>query len=297
MPPAISPHPVLLPVTGWDDYACVDTGDGRKLERIGPYLIDRPEPSALWPAAKPKSWGKAIARFGAKTEDEESAGQWALQSEWPETWPMAYDGIRFLGRRTNFRHIGFFPEQEAQWRFLQAACKAKKKAEHIRVLNLFGYSGVMSLVAAHAGAVVTHVDASKKSVGWARENAALNGFDGIRWIVDDAAKFAAREVRRDAQYDGIILDPPKYGRGPDGETWDFFADLPGLLADCAQLLSDRAKFLIVTGYSARLSARSLAELVATVLPDQSGQIDYGDYTLQDANARQLGLALFARWSA
>ncbi len=297
--PSIADAPILLTVQPWDDYTVVDTGDGRKLEQVGPFLISRPEPSALWPQANAKLWKDVTAAFASSKEDEEAAGQWSLQQEWPDKWPMQYQNIQFWGRRTNFRHIGFFPEQETQWRWLSSACTtlAKKKAEP-RILNLFGYSGVMSLVAAAAGTAVTHVDASKKSVGWAKENATLSDMEQapIRWIVDDAAKFVAREVRRGSQYEGIILDPPKFGRGPDGETWEFFRDLPGLLADCVKLLSDEAGFIILTGYSARLSARSLAELLASHLPNRGGQIDYGDYTLEDTAKRQLGLALFARWS-
>lgn len=305
--PKLANAPALLTVQPWADYAVLDTGGGRKLEQVGPFVISRPEPSALWPQADTKRWGKVTAGFAASREDEEAAGQWTLHAEWPETWPMAYrtesGEIGFWGRRTNFRHIGFFPEQEAQWRWLASACaKLSKIKPAPRILNLFGYSGVMSLIAGQAGAAVTHVDASRKSVGWARENAALSGLEAapIRWIVDDAAKFAAREVRRGSQYDGIILDPPKFGRGPDGETWEFFRDLPGLLADCAKLLSaddgNGAGFIILTGYSARLSARSLAELLAAHLPGSGGTIDYGDYTLEDKAQRQLGLALFARWS-
>lgn len=297
--PKILPQPELLTVKPWADYALIDSGDGRKLEKVGPFVLDRPEPSALWPRANPKAWSKVTAIFSSTKEDEEAAGQWQVKGNWPDVWDMEYPyaDIRFFGRRTTFRHIGLFPEQEAQWRYLYDTVKAAKKAP--RVLNLFGYSGVMSLVAASAGAEVTHVDASKKSVNWGRENAAEAGLEKapIRWIVDDARKFVQREVRRGNKYEGIILDPPKFGRGPDGEVWQVFEHLPQLLQDCAALLSDDAKFMILTGYSARLSSRSLAELLNISLGKRKGEIAYGDYTLEDEAKRQLGLALFARWSS
>lgn len=295
--PQLAPQPSLLTVANWADYTVLDTGHGRKLEQVGPYIIDRPEPSALWQPAMPELWETATARFSSTKEDEEAAGQWQLQADWPDTWPMDYAGVQFHGRRTTFRHIGFFPEQEAQWRFLQQAIKAAPKP--CRVLNLFGYSGVMSLLAAAAGAEVTHVDASKKSVGWGRENAEYAGLSDkpIRWLVDDARRFVARELRRGSQYHGIILDPPKFGRGPEGEVWQVFEHLPQLLADCAALLAPDAQFMILTGYSARLSSRSLAELMQEKLAGRSGTIDYGDYTIEDQAKRQLGLALFARWRA
>lgn len=295
--PVLADHPILLPAPNMDDYAMLDSGDGRKLEKFGPYIVDRPEPSALWEKARPQLWGKAVARFATKSDDEEAAGTWQLDGhDWPDAWKLKYDQVQFYGRRTQFRHVGLFPEQAGQWHWLKNTITAAPKP--LRVLNLFGYTGVMSLVCAAAGAEVTHVDASKKSVAWAKENAELSGLADkpVRWIVDDARKFVAREVRRGSKYHGIILDPPKFGRGPEGEVWQLFDHLPGLLADCASLLADDAKFMITTGYTVRLASRTLAELMAAHMPARGGIVEYGDYTLEDEAKRQLGLALFARWS-
>ena len=233
--------------------------------------------------------------------DEDDAGRWRLNGQPPQTWPLSWRAVTFNARLTPFRHLAFFPEQAANWRFIDARLRARPAPA--RVLNLFGYTGVASLVAAAAGAAVTHVDASKKSVGWARENAALSKLDDrpIRWIVEDARRYVQREVKRGSRYDGIILDPPKYGRGPDGEVWRLFEDLPGLLTDCAALLSDDADFLLLNAYAARISGLSLAHLMAEALPGRGGAIDWGELALvedalQDRPTREIGLSFFARWT-
>ena len=201
---------------------------------------------------------------------------------------------------TPFRHLAFFPEQAANWSWLRnriAGLPAPK------VLNLFGYTGVASLAASAAGAAVTHVDASKKSVGWARENAGLSNMAArpIRWIVDDARRYVQREVRRGSRYQGLILDPPKYGRGPEGEVWRLFEDLPELLADCAALLDDDADFLLLNAYAARISGLSLAHLMAEKLAGRGGRIEWGELALVEAPVdnsaqREIGLSFFARWT-
>ncbi|MEC8457756.1 MAG: class I SAM-dependent methyltransferase, partial [Pseudomonadota bacterium] len=210
--------------------------------------------------------------------------------------------VKFTGRFTPFRHLAFFPEQAANWDWLDARVRAftHDAGRAPKILNLFGYTGVASLACAAAGAEVTHVDASKKSVNYARENAEQSGLSDrpIRWIVEDARKYVAREVRRGSKYDGIILDPPKYGRGPTGEVWRLFEDMPALLKDCAALLSDDADFLLLNAYAARISGLSLAHLMAEALPDRSGRIDWGELALSEdgPNARAIGLSFFARWS-
>lgn len=295
----INTHARLLTSADWHDYALLDTGAGRKLEQIGPYVFDRPEPQCLWPKAMPDLWAKADATFAAKEDykdegkDEESeSGQWAFRNRPPAEWPLAYRAVQFYARQLNNRHIGFFPEQAAQWDELTAVM-----APGFRLLNAFAYTGLFSLLAAKTGAEVTHVDASKKALEWARENAALNKLDNVRWILEDARAFIAREKRRGKSYDGIMLDPPKFGRGPDGDVWHFFTDMPALLADAATLLSEQAKFFVITGYSARLSPRSLAEVLASTLSAHGGVIDYGECALADKSGRKLALNMYAKWSA
>lgn len=290
----IAEAPQVMRTTGWADYALLDSGDGKKLERYGRYRVVRPEPQCLWrPRLPAAEWERADAVFNPTDEDE--AGRWSFRQPPQERWPLAWGEAKFHGRFTAFRHLAFFPEQAANWDWLDGQIRALKAAP--KVLNLFGYTGVASLVCAAAGAQVTHVDASKKAVGWAKENAALSGRSDIRWIVEDARKFVAREVRRGSQYEGIILDPPKYGRGPTGEVWRLFEDLPELAADCARLLSPEASFLVLNAYAERISGASLSGLLAQELAGREGRIDWGELALvEDAGERWIGLSFFARWS-
>jgi 23S rRNA (cytosine1962-C5)-methyltransferase len=281
----------------WPDYGLLDSGGGRKLERYGPYCVVRPEPQCLWsPRLTPQEWSGADAVF-EPTGDEDS-GRWKYARPLAEQWPMSWRDIRFEARLTGFRHLAFFPEQAANWSWLSEHLSTSK--ERLKILNLFGYTGVASLVAAARGAAVTHVDASKKAITWARQNAVVSGLAErpIRWICEDARKYVARELRRGARYDGIILDPPKYGRGPDGEVWRLYEDLPGLVAGCVSLLSDTASFLLINTYSERLSGLALASLLADAAEGRGGAIEWGELALmEDAGDRGIGLSFFARWSA
>ena len=233
--------PVILETEPTRDYALLDSGSGRKLEQYGPYRIVRPEGQALWlPAWDEAEWLGADAVFTGDT-DEEGMGRWLFPKEpLGETWPLAWDGIPFLGRFTSFRHVGVFPEQAAHWSFAESLLTARGAGA--RVLNLFGYTGIASLVAARAGAEVTHVDASKKAIAWARENQEVAGLSGcpIRWICDDATKFVQREERRGSRYDMIFLDPPAFGRGPRGEVWQLFDDLPLMVDLCRRIVGAQA---------------------------------------------------------
>ncbi|CAN5291642.1 N/A [soil metagenome] len=243
--------PVILETEGWDDYALLDSGSGQKLERYGPYRIVRPEAQALWTQRRPPGeWLRADASF-VGIGDDEADGRWRFKVPLSETWRLSWDGIPFLGRFTSFRHVGVFPEQATHWAWLQKLIGGAGRPT--KVLNLFGYTGVTSRVAANAGAEVTHSDASKKAIGWARENQTLGGLEAlkIRWICEDAVKFVEREGRRGNRYDGIILDPPKFGRGPKGEVWDIFTSLRPMMTACRGLLSDNPLFLILTAYSIR----------------------------------------------
>jgi len=295
MAPTVAPAPEIMRTRAWADYALLDSGDGRKLERYGRFTVVRPEPQCFWSPRQPDLWARADAVFDP--EDEDDAGRWRFNARVPETQALAWEQARFNSRFTAFRHLAFFPEQAANWAWLKARVEGLSQP---RVLNLFGYTGVASLVCAAAGAGVTHVDASKKAVGWARENAALSGLDDrpVRWIVEDARKYVQREARRESRYEGIILDPPKYGRGPDGQVWRLFEDLPELARLCASLLSDKASFLLLNAYAARVSGPALAHLLAEALGERGGRIDWGELALVEdgAEGREIGLSFFARWS-
>jgi 23S rRNA (cytosine1962-C5)-methyltransferase len=294
--PAVATAPLLNCAESWADYGLVDSGDGRKLERCGPYRLVRPEPQCLWrPRLDPSAWADSDAVF--EPSDEEEAGHWRFRTRAPDAWPMAWGDVRFMGRFTAFRHLGFFPEQSANWSWMEQRLRGGRQR---RVLNLFGYTGVASLVCAAAGAAVTHVDASPKAIGWARENAALSGLETapVRWLCEDARRYTAREARRGSRYDGIILDPPKYGRGPKGEIWRLYDDLPDLLRVCVDLLSDDADFLILNAYAERISGLALAGLLAEAVAGRGGRIDWGELALmEEAGDRGVGLSFFARWCA
>ena len=281
----------------WGDYALVDSGQGRKLERYGRHTVVRPEPQCVWEPRNADAFDRADALFDPQGEDDD--GRWRFGGKPIEAFPLSWGDVRFTARFTPFRHLAFFPEQAANWAWLDQRIRARKRPT--RILNLFGYTGVASLVCSAAGAEVTHVDASKKSVAWARENAELSGLADrpIRWIVEDARRYAARERKRGSLYDGIILDPPKYGRGPTGEVWRLFEDLPGLLADCAAILEPDADFLLLNAYAARISGLSLAHLMDQATAGRAGRIDWGELALAEEgdDARAIGLSFFARWSA
>jgi 23S rRNA (cytosine1962-C5)-methyltransferase len=287
----------MLETEGWSDYALLDCGNGRKLERYGPYRIVRPEEQAMWTPRRPKlEWDGADAQFIGV--GDEGDGRWRMPRPLAETWPLAYDGIAFLGRFTSFRHVGVFPEQAAHWRWLEGLVRTAGRP--LKILNLFAYTGIASLVAARAGAEVTHIDASRKAIGWARENqaAADLGALPIRWICEDAQKFVERELRRGRRYDAIILDPPKFGRGPKGEIWDLFPDLPKMLRVCRSLLSDEPVFLILTAYSIRASYLAIDELAAECLAGLGGALESGELVLrEEGGGRALSTSLFSRWSA
>jgi 23S rRNA (cytosine1962-C5)-methyltransferase len=287
----------LLATAGWADYELVDIGEGRKLERFGALTVDRPEPQALWKRAAPaESWARADLRFEAQPEDEQGVWTWGARAR-RNDWSVGYKGIVLICRATSFRHVGVFPEQVCHWDWIDARIRAAQR--ELKLLNLFGYTGAASLIAAAAGARVTHVDASKKAIAWARENQAASKLEDapIRWICDDATKFVEREVRRGNTYDGIILDPPMYGRGPNKEVWRLFEDLPRMLKNCARLMSGRPVFLILTVYALRLSFLSLAELVRDMGLRPEGLIEAGELIAQSRHgSRQFATSLFARWT-
>jgi 23S rRNA (cytosine1962-C5)-methyltransferase len=274
----------------WDDWGLIDCGNGRKLERYGKVQVVRPEPQAMW-APHREDWDPD-ATF-VPGSDEEGGGRWVQHRPVPRSFELGRDGVRFNASLTPFRHLGFFPDMAPQWDWMRA------RAADAEVLNLFGYTGVGSLLLSEAGARLVHVDASKKSVEQGKEYATLSGLNDhpIRWMVDDASKFTAREVRRARRYDGILLDPPKFGRGPTGEVWRLEENLAPLLADCRRLLDEDSRFLVLTVYAVRMSAIAIGELVKQVLGDLGGTVEMGEMAVrEEARGLLLPTAIFARWS-
>jgi len=274
----------------WNDWGLIDCGNGQKLERYGPVTVVRPEPQAMWAPAR-EEWDPD-ATF-VPGSDEEGGGRWVQHRPVPRQWELSRDGVKFNASLTPFRHLGFFPDMAPQWDWMRA------RANDGEVLNLFGYTGVGSLLLSEAGARLVHVDASKKSVEQGKENARLSGFSDrpIRWMVDEASKFTAREVRRGRRYDGILLDPPKFGRGPEGEVWRLEDNLAPLLAACRQLLDENSRFLVLTVYAVRMSALAIGELVKQTLGSLGGRVEMGEMAVrEEARGLLLPTAIFARWS-
>jgi len=280
----------------WEDYELVDSGGGRKLERCGPYRIIRPEAEAIWtPALSEKEWQSAAAEF--LTSAEENGGHWNIRGYLPSEWNLHYRDLCFKVQLSGSRHIGVFPEQAVQWDWLTRLIHQANRP--VKVLNLFGYSGLATLAAAQAGASVTHVDASRKAVTWAHENQDLSGLSDrpIRWIVDDAVKFIHRQARREEKFDGLILDPPKFGRGPKGEVWEFYKLLPDLLQACRDSLTDQPIFVALTAYAVKASSITLAQSLAQTMQNLGGSILTGELALKESSAgRLLSTAVFALWS-
>jgi 23S rRNA (cytosine1962-C5)-methyltransferase len=291
------PSIALLSSPEWDDYELLDSGDSTKLERFGKYKFIRPEYQAIWkPALSQREWENVDAVFQAS--NEESGGKWKYLHSIESQWKMQYKHLSFFGRTTNSRHLGFFPEQATHWDWISE--QIVKCNRPVNVLNLFGYTGLASLAAIKAGAKVTHVDASKKAIQYAVENQQLSGLSdrSIRWIIDDAVKFVKREARRRMQYDGIILDPPKFGRGPKGEVWEFFKMLPYLLHEVKPILSSKPIFLVITAYAIRASALTLHYSFQEMMGGFKGSLTSGELIIAEKSAgRILSMAIYSRWSS
>ena len=274
-------------------YELLDSGNGAKLERFGDVVLARPCAQAVWQPQRPALWKTADATF-----DREDGNRWHGRSRLPKEWAIAVDGTRFRLSGTDFGHLGIFPEQRAQWVWIREAIAAARRP--LRVLNLFAYSGGSTLAAARAGAEVCHLDASRGMVQWARSNAALNGLEShpIRWIVDDAHKFLNREVRRGRRYDGIILDPPTYGRGGNGETYKIERDLTETLRLCRALLSDAPCFLLLSAHTPGHTPVVLSNVLTQALRRLGGAVASGEMLLSGAeDVFPLPSGAYARWQA
>jgi 23S rRNA (cytosine1962-C5)-methyltransferase len=278
----------------WADYGLIDSGNGKKLERYGRFRFIRPEPQAMWAPAS-IDW-QAHGEF-VPGSDEDGGGRWEFSEPVPrEGWTLKWNEMSYTAQTTPFRHLGFFPDMAPVWSWMRERVAGLDSPE---CMNLFGYTGVGTLAMATKGVRMVHVDASKKSVEAAKANAKLSGMADapIRWMTDDAAKFVAREVRRGRRYDGILLDPPKYGRGPEGEVWRLEEDLPKLIADCRKLLDENSRFLFLTVYAVRMSALAIGELLNQVFADLPGKIEVGELGVrEEARGLVLPTAIWARWS-
>ncbi len=282
------------------DYELIDSGDGAKLERFADRIVARPEPQAIWRRSlSEEDWTRLADATFHRDGKSEDRGQWIVKPGMPERWTMRYDyADMHLSLRlalTGFKHVGVFPEQAANWNFIYDSLKTMRDTGNttnppLRLLNLFAYTGAATLAACAAGADVTHVDSVKQTVGWARDNAAASGLDGVRWIVDDALKFVRREVRRGNTYDGIVLDPPAYGRGPDGEKWVLEEGIDEMLSLCAQLLKPHG-FLVLNLYSMGLSALVARTAVHRHFGSPPTE-QFGELYFTDSVGKQLPLGVY-----
>lgn len=265
----------------WADYELLDSGEGRKLERFGEVITDRPDTQAIWSKNNPDLWSKATAVFNSENKDN----PWTKDATVPVNWNIGWEDLCFNLKFGNFKHLGIFPEHAAQWEWIG---EKVKDLESPSVLNLFGYTGAASLAAAKAGASVTHVDSSKQSVEWASENAKSSDInDGIRWIVEDAASFVKREVKRGAKYEGIVLDPPAFGRGAKGQVWHIEEDLMPLLQNLKEILSDKpGSFLLLSGYAAGFAPLSFAQAVESIFGSNT-KITFGHLNLQESKSERV----------
>lgn len=319
--------PKILITRPCADYELLDSGEGEKLERFGKAALSRPDPQALWPKRLSESeWKKADAFFGKEagiTENGERGG-WSFLKELPPKWPIDFAGLKFWIKPTAFKHTGLFPEQSPNWEWLKKTIERSKEAnkeknkvaaqEDIEILNLFGYTGGATLACAQAGAKAVHIDGSKAAITWARDNAELSGLADkpIRWIAEDARVFVEREIRRGRQYDGIIMDPPAFGHGPDNELWKIEEHFLALMEDCKKLLKPKPLFFLVNGYSAGYSAIAYGNNLLSLQEEFGGRIEIGELAIEekligsnggnDPKAaaepqRLLPCGIFARWSA
>ena len=299
-------------------YALIDSGEGEKLERFGVFTLARPDPQALWRrSAAPEVWQKAQGVFSNETNGNGVAGKigkifknskteksaWKMKAGVPEKWQILLGGLTLVIKPSSFKHVGVFPEQVGNWDWIREQVKKAKEeraksGEKISVLNLFGYTGAASLAAAQAGAEVCHVDSSKTALTWAKENAQASGLSDkpIRWILDDAAAFVRREIKRGKKYDAIIMDPPAFGRGPQGEVWKIENDFLPLLDLCKQILSDKPIFFLMSGYASGYSALAYENILKNFAVNLGGVVEIGELAIEEEKTgRLLPAGIFGRW--
>lgn len=277
----------------WKDYEVLDTGDGEKLERWRDIILRRPDPQAIWPKQRPEMWNRADAHYHRSAK---GGGEWEFFKKLPERWTVKYGELEFYVRPTGFKHTGLFPEQAVNWDWMARLIRAANRP--IRVLNLFGYTGGATCACAAAGAQVTHVDAAKGMVQWAGENRKLSRIDesSVRWIVDDALKFVQREERRGKTYQGILMDPPSYGRGPGGEVWKLENELYGLVSACEKVLAEDALFVLINSYTTGLQPAVLNNMLRmTVGRRHEGRVAADEIVLPVTAGGVLPCGASGRW--
>ena len=278
----------------WEDYEVLDTGDGEKLERWGNVILRRPDPQTIWPKADESLWNRADAVYH---RSERGGGSWEFRKTLPERWTIRRKELRFHVRPTGFKHTGLFPEQAANWDWMGKLIRESGRKD-LKVLNLFGYTGGATLACAAAGARVTHVDAAKGMVQWAKENRELSGLPetACRWIVEDALSFVRREIRRGNAYDGILMDPPSYGRGPSGEVWKLENELYGLVETCSRALSEEPVFFLINSYTTGFQASVLSNMIEKcVTPRFGGKTDSRELCLPVRTGGVLPCGASGRW--
>ncbi|MBP6883876.1 MAG: class I SAM-dependent methyltransferase [Candidatus Pacebacteria bacterium] len=278
-------------------YELLDTGEGEKLERFGKYTFVRPYEGAVWKKTLPlKDWAEVDGKFWSSKTGAKAG--WKLNKEVPKKWEMSYEGVNFWALPTPFRHLAFFPEQAPHWDFIEKQIKSAGRP--IKFLNLFGYTGVASLFALRGGADVTHVDASKQILTWVKDNQELSGMEKMpmRIIPEDAIKFLEREIKRGNKYDAVIMDPPKFGRGPKGETWKIEEDLGDLLSKVTKVLSNKPLFVVLTSYAIDASSLSLGNALTEATKDLHGVVTQGELCVTEkSKERIISLANTAVWSS
>ncbi|HAO64497.1 TPA: SAM-dependent methyltransferase [Candidatus Taylorbacteria bacterium] len=291
-------------------YSLIDSGQGDKLERFGVYTLARPDPQALWLKSAPnETWQKAQGVFARETikGDKAAVGSWKMKAGVPERWQISIGGLQMWVKPSTFKHVGIFPEQVGNWDWIRDTINNRKApagqsgqtTEKISVLNLFGYTGGATLAAASAGAEVCHVDGSKTAISWAKDNAEISGLGGkpIRWILDDAVVFVKREVKRGKKYDGIIMDPPAFGRGPEGEVWKIEEHFLHLIDLCKQILTEKPLFFLINGYAAGYSALAYKNVMKDFTRNWGGEVEVGELTIEEEKTgRLLPAGIFGRWS-
>ena len=291
----------FLTTNNWPDYELIDSGNFEKLERFGKYVLSRPEPQAIWDKSLPESeWDKMAQAVFKREKGSQEKGQWVVKKGMPEQWFIDYKykglNLKFRLGLSSFKHVGLFPEQDPNWKFIYETCR-NLKTKPPKVLNMFAYTGAASLAAKAGGADITHLDSVKQVNYWARENMEASKLDGIRWLVEDAMKYARREVKRGNKYQGLILDPPAYGRGPNGEKWQLEDELNELLKLCQEMLDPEDNFFLINLYSLGFSALILDNLVNQNFKQPMAHKELGEIYLQDQALRKLPLGTFYRFSS
>jgi len=285
----------MLLADSWKDYELIDTGDGEKLERWGEYTLRRPDPQIIWPIDHSNPlWNNVDAHYH---RSKSGGGQWEYKRKLPERWSVNFGKLKFYIEPTGFKHTGLFPEQAVNWKWMME--KIEKAERPIRVLNLFAYTGGASVACAAAGAEVCHVDAAKGMVGWAKENLELSGLKDkpVRFIVDDVMKFVQREQRRGKTYDAVIMDPPSYGRGPNGEVWKIEDSLYGFIEECLGIVSDKPLFILINSYTTGFSPTVLANILSVTMGKKyKGQVSSGEVGIPvKASGLVLPCGIYGRW--